>query len=244
MPKKLFKTQNKKTTNTVSGAMLLSHQLISTLTAMKWSLKMLKDGDFGQMNTEQNDIVGKIDERNDMLISLANRVLHTSKMESGQYCCNQGLVAMENVVNSVMEYCKKGAAKKGINMEFKKPAEKMPILMADGEMLGIAVQNIFDNAIKYTPAKGSIIVSLGSEGKNVELKVQDSGIGVPQQQKDRLFHKFFRADNAIKSNPVGSGLGLFISKSIVQAHGGKIWFDSKENEGSAFYISLPIKTVE
>lgn len=241
MKKSLIEKKSKKTkaTDTISGAMLLAHQLLSTLTAMKWSLKMLNEGDFGQMSGEQKDIVGKIDERNDLLISLANRVLHTSKLEDGEYCCNLALVAMESVVNSVMGHYKEEAAKKGVSLEFKKIAGKIPILMADEEMLKIAVQNILDNAIKYTPKGGAIQVSLDSDLKNVELKVQDTGMGVPQNQKSHLFHKFFRADNAMKLNPVGSGLGLFITKKIVGGHGGKIWVDSKENKGSTFYISLP-----
>lgn len=239
LPKKHPKAHGKSVTDTISGATLLSHQLMSTLTAMKWSLKMLREGDFGAMSKEQKDIMGKIDQCNDLLISLADRVLHTSKLEDEKYCCNQGLVNIESIVNSTMEYCKEGAGTKNIVMEFKKPAKRMPALIADEEMLKIAIQNIFDNAIKYTPMGGKIKISLNSNGRNIELGVQDSGIGVPQKQRKGLFHKFFRADNAVKLNPVGSGLGLFICKNIVQAHHGKIWFDSKENEGSTFYISLP-----
>jgi len=240
MAKKQAKTSHKNGAEAISGAMLLSHQLMSTLTAMKWSLKMLTQGDFGAMTKEQQDIVGKIDQRNDLLISLANRVLHTSKLEDEKYCCNLASVNIETIISSTMGYSKESATKKGVNLEFKRLTEKIPALRADEEMLKIAVQNLFDNAIKYTPAGGKVTVFLDSDGKNVEFKIQDSGIGVPEKQKGRLFHKFFRADNAIKLNPVGSGLGLFISKNIIGAHGGKMGFDSKENKGSAFYFSLPV----
>ncbi len=223
----------------MSGPMLLSHQLMSTLTAMKWSLKMLADGDFGRLSKEQKSIVEKIDQKNDLLVSLANRVLHTAMLESGSYCCNQSLVDMESIITSIIAYDKEGFAKKSIVVKFKKLAEKIPLFSADAEMLKIVIQNIFDNAIKYTLPGGTVKIFLDFDGKNIYIKVQDSGIGVPEKQKSKLFHKFFRADNAIGLNPAGSGLGLFICKSIIRAHGGNIGFESKENEGSVFYVSLP-----
>ncbi|MSU60519.1 MAG: HAMP domain-containing histidine kinase [Candidatus Staskawiczbacteria bacterium] len=244
VPAQKSKTEARIEPKTITGAMLLSHQLMSTLTAMKWSLKMLNQGDFGQMSKEQKNITEKIDQRNDILITLANRVLHTSKLEDEKYCCNPGVVNMEEAVNTIMGYCKESAAKKSIAIEYTKLTEKIPAILADEEMVKIAIQNIFDNAIKYSLEGGSIKVSLGFNDKNVELKIQDSGIGVPDSQKEHLFHKFFRAGNAIKLSAAGSGLGLFISKNIIEAHNGKIWFDSEENKGSTFYLSLPIKMVE
>ena len=239
--KKQPKTSPENGPRTISGAMLVSHQLMSTLTAMKWSLKMLDQGDFGPVSSGQKNILEKIGQRNDMLISLANRVLHASKLEDETYCCNMGLVDMTAMVTSTMEYCKEIAAQKNISMEFEVPPHKILLPKADEEMLKVAVQNIFDNAIKYTRDGGNVKISLHSDEKNATLCIQDSGIGVPENQKRDLFQKFFRAENAVKLHPAGSGLGLFICKSIIEAHGGKIWFDSTENQGSSFYISLPVE---
>ena len=244
MIKKQLKIADKNGHDSISGALFLSHQLMATLTAMKWSLQMLNQGDFGPISQEQKSIIEKMAQKNDLLISLANRVVHTVKLENEQYCCNQGPVTMENLVNAVLEYCKEAATKKGVILEFKKPATKIPSLTVDEEMIKIALQNLIDNAIKYSPQGGVVQVGLVSDGKNVQLTIQDAGIGVPQKQKNKLFHKFFRADNAIASSATGSGLGLFISQNIIQAHGGKIWFDSIEHEGSTFYFSLPVQAAK
>ena len=113
--------------------------------------------------------------------------------------------------------------------------------MLDAEKAKLAFQNIIDNAVRYTSLNGQITISLKIVDKNIEFSVEDSGVGVPENQQARIFTKFFRGANAVRMNTEGSGLGLFIAKNIVEAHGGKIWFKSEENKGTTFYISFPIK---
>ena len=98
-----------------------------------------------------------------------------------------------------------------------------------------------ENAIKYTPEGGKIEISIARDEKEIKFQIKDSGIGIPENQKDKVFGKFFRAQNAIEKEATSSGFGLFISKKIIEAHKGRIWFDSKENKGSVFCFTLPIK---
>ena len=121
-----------------------------------------------------------------------------------------------------------------------------PLLIeADLEKIKLAIQNLIDNAIKYSIPGNEVIVDLDriKEGKNsfIEIKIKDNGIGIGKKEQKRLFSKFFRAENAVRLQTEGSGLGLFIVKNIIKAHQGKIWFESAENKGSTFYIKLPIK---
>jgi len=109
------------------------------------------------------------------------------------------------------------------------------------EKIRLAINNLLDNAIRYTPAGGRVTVSLSRGKKEIELSVKDTGVGIPKDQQERVFTKFSRGANVIRMATEGSGLGLFITKNIIEAHGGKIWFESGEGKGTTFYLTLPTK---
>jgi two-component system sensor histidine kinase VicK len=113
--------------------------------------------------------------------------------------------------------------------------------MLDQEKMKLAVQNLIDNAIKYSADNSKIDITLTSDNENIEFKIQDQGIGIPEAQQQKIFTKFFRGDNAEKVNTIGSGLGLFLAQNIIEAHSGKIWFESGAGSGTTFYFSLPIR---
>ncbi len=117
----------------------------------------------------------------------------------------------------------------------------MPQVSIDVEKIRLSVQNLLDNALRYTPAGGSVTISLNRDKKDVEFSIKDTGLGIPKDQQNRVFAKFFRAANVMRTDTEGSGLGLFIAKNIIEAHDGRIWFESEENRGSAFHFTLPIK---
>ncbi len=202
---------------------------------------MLVDGDFGAITDEQKVIVKEIVEKNEGLILLVRKLLNISTLEEGKYYYKKDLVDLEEIIKEIINYHQLEVGEKNIDIVFEKPQQNLPQLMADREMVKIAIQNIFDNALKYTPTDGTIKVFLTLDKKNVEIRIEDSGIGIPENQKDKLFGKFFRGANAAKVNNIGSGVGLFVAKSIIEAHNGKIWFESQEHMGTTFYISLPIK---
>jgi signal transduction histidine kinase len=221
---------------------LAAHQLRTPLSAIKWTLKMLLDGDLGEITGEQRDFVEKTYQSNERMITLINDLLDITRIEEGRYLYRPAPADFEELASSTVGYCQEMAARKKIDLSFKKPQAKLPESNMDVEKVKLVVQNLLENAIKYTPAGGKVEASLGYDNakKEIIFAVKDTGVGVPDDQQPRVFTKFFRAANVMRMETEGSGLGLFISKNIIEAHGGKIWFESKEGQGTTFYVVLPV----
>lgn len=220
---------------------LAAHQLRTPLSAIKWTLRMLLDGDLGKITEEQRDFITKTYQSNERMITLINNLLDITRIEEGRYIYKPALTEFEPIVGFVLDSCKEEAERKKIKIEFRKPKKKSSRVMVDVEKIRLAVENLLENAIKYTQAGGKVIVLLKNAPGKIELSVKDSGVGIPKDQQERVFAKFFRGANVIRMETEGTGLGLFITKNIVEAHGGKIWFESEENKGSTFYLTLPTK---
>ncbi|MDP3995743.1 MAG: ATP-binding protein [bacterium] len=220
---------------------LAAHQLRTPLSAIKWTLRMLLDGDLGKITAEQGEFIEKTYQSNERMIALINDLLDITRIEEGRYLYRPTLADFEEVASSTAGFYQEPAARKKINIILKKPETKLPKISMDVEKVGLVVQNLLENAIKYTPAGGNIEASMGydKDKKEIIFSVKDTGVGIPADQQSRVFTKFFRAANVMRMDTEGSGLGLFISKNIIEAHGGKIWFESKEGQGATFYISLP-----
>jgi len=218
---------------------LAAHQLKTPLSTMKWSISMLKKGDFGKITKKQNEIIENIFQNNENLISIVSDLLDMPRIEEGKYLNKIKNIDIRNLIDNTIENCQDIARDKKIKIDFKKP-DDLPKITIDSEKIKLVIQNFIENAIKYSKENSKIIVTLESDENNIKLKVQDFGIGIPKNQQNKIFTEFFRGDNAIKNNPAGSGLGLFLSKNIIEAHKGKIWFTSEENIGTNFYFSLPI----
>jgi len=140
---------------------------------------------------------------------------------------------------SAISLYKEEIKNKKLKIKFQKPKNVVKVKI-DAEKIKLAVDNLLDNAIKYTNSGGKLELELSCGIKEVEFKIKDSGLGIPKSQQERVFSKFFRGENIMKVQTEGTGLGLFITKNIIEAHGGKIWFDSKEGKGTTFYFTLPI----
>jgi len=220
---------------------LAAHQLRTPLSAIKWTLKMMLDGDMGKISKEQKELLQKSYDSNERMIDLINDLLNVSRIEEGRYVYDPKFICLEDLLGPVIESYRREAKKKGIKIEFKKPEKKTPKIKMDGEKMQLSITNLIDNAVRYTSKGGRVDISLKRERGCVKFTVKDSGIGIPKDQQGKLFTKFFRAANAIRKETDGSGLGLFICKNIVEAHGGKVWFESEEGKGSIFYLSLPTK---
>ncbi len=220
---------------------LAAHQLRTPLSAIKWTLRMLLDGDLGEITKEQKDFIEKTYQSNERMISLINDLLNVTRIEEGRYLYRPQLAQIEEVVQFVITSYQDEVKKKKLKLEFKKPTKKLPEVKIDIEKMRLAIQNFLDNAIRYTPSGGKVTVSIRDTKKSIEFQIQDTGIGIPKDQQERVFTKFFRAANAIRSETEGSGLGLYITKNIIEAHGGKTWFESEEGKGATFYFTIPIK---
>ena len=220
---------------------LTAHQLRVPLSAIKWMLKMLLSGDLGRITQKQKGFIEKIYDSNEKMISLITELLDVARIEEGRYIFKTALSDMEKVVLSIISLYKKEIERKKLKFEFEKPEKKLPKIQIDEEKIKLAINNLLDNAIKYTLPGGRVKIGLSYGIKEIGFRIQDSGVGIPKNQQKRVFSKFFRGSNITKTETEGIGLGLFIIKNIIEAHGGKIWFKSKENKGTTFYFTLPIK---
>ena len=218
-----------------------AHQLRTPLSAIKWTLKMLLDEDLGKITPEQREFLQKTYTSNERMISLINDLLDVTRIEEGKHIYKPILTKIESIIQFVVNSYREGAERKKIKIIFKKTEEKLPKIVIDVEKIKLAIQNLLDNAIKYTPQGGTVTILLKRGKKEIIISIKDTGVGIPKDQQDRVFSKFFRGANAIRMETEGSGLGLFIAKNIIETHGGKIWFESLENKGTNFYFTLPVK---
>jgi len=219
---------------------LAAHQLRTPLSAVKWTIKIFLEGDLGKINKEQKEFLEDAYNANERMITLVNNLLNITRIEEGRYIYKPVTVDLKNLVQGLIDLYKEKAKKEKIEIEFNCPKKRLGKTSIDIEKIKIALTNLLNNAIRYTAPGGKIIVSLSQTSKEIKFSIQDTGIGIPENQYKRVFTKFFRGTNAIRKETEGTGLGLYIAKNVVEAHKGKIWFDSKENTGTTFYVTLPI----
>jgi signal transduction histidine kinase len=217
-----------------------AHQLRTPLSAVKWTLKMIIDGDLGSLNAEQKTFLMQGYQTNERTIRLVNDFLNVVRIEEGRFGYELTSIHIEDLIDNIIQEFTHRVKEKGIAFFYDKPKDRLPIVKIDPSKMRLALQNLIDNAIKYTPAGGKVTISIKYSKLYISIAVEDSGIGIPKHQIKRLFGKFFRSDNAIKSQTEGSGLGLFIVKNIIEKHGGKVSVKSDENKGSTFTVTLPI----
>lgn len=219
---------------------LASHQLRTPLVEVKWALQVLLDGDGGSLSATQKELLGKTYDSNESMLSLITDLLDVTKIEEGKYLSKLSLAQLEEIGASVLELYQEEAERQGIELQLQLPGSHLPQVLVDEDKIKLAIQNIIGNAIQYTRAGGRVTISFFSDTKEVGIAVQDTGIGIPQKEQKRIFEQFFRATNVKKLGKKGTGLGLYLAKNIVEAHGGRIWFVSKERKGSDFRIALPL----
>ncbi len=171
--------------------------------------------------------------------SLVDDILSIAKMESGSMEFEMKDVKMADMIKDAVKEMMPGAGKKGVEV-VTDVQENLPLVHADGWRTSQVMRNLLDNAIKFTD-KGRITVRAVTEGDSVVASVEDTGIGISEEDVPKLFTKFFQADTSLRRKHEGTGLGLSIVKMIVEAHGGKVWVKSKQGEGSVFSFSLPVK---
>jgi len=221
---------------------LVAHQLRTPLSAIKWALEMTLEDGAGQMTEEQKHLLETTYQSNERMINLIKDLLDVTKIEEGKYIFSSSLEDLETITQETIDSFQKEIKKKNLKFDFKKPIDgKLPKVMVDREKIKLAIGNLIDNAIKYTSLGGEVTVSLKCDKLEIEFKVQDSGAGIPKSQQGRVFSKFFRASNAMQMEPDGTGLGLYLTKNIIEAHRGKIGFQSEEGKGSTFWFTLPLK---
>ena len=219
---------------------IAAHQLRTPLSAVKWVLRMIIDEDMGKITEEQKKFLLKGYQSNERMVRLVNDLLDVSRIEEGRFQYKFVNTQIEEVVEGLLPDFKSTVTEKQLKLIFKKPARPMPKVKVDSSKIRIVIQNLIENAVRYTPPKGKITISLKLLDKYLQFQIKDTGVGIPQNQRSKLFTKFFRADNVIRLQTDGTGLGLFIIKNIIRKHGGKVWVESEENKGSTFYFTVPL----
>jgi signal transduction histidine kinase len=217
---------------------MASHQLRTPLTSIKGYLSMVLEGDAGKITETQKTMLGQAFFSSQRMVYLISDLLNVSRLKTGKFVIESKPVYLPDVVESELNQLYEGANAKNLKLLFTKPKE-FSKLNLDEMKLRQVIMNFTDNAIYYTPSGGKITVELKETAKSVEFTVKDTGIGVPKEQQHKLFAKFYRADNARKARPDGTGLGLFMAKKVIIAQGGSMIFDSKEGKGSTFGFSFP-----
>jgi signal transduction histidine kinase len=220
---------------------IVAHQLRTPLSALKWALSLFQEGQ-QKASKDQRELIGKMTTSNQRMINLVNDLLDAARIEEGRFVYKRTQTAIEEVIQSVLAATHEKSAQKKVRVLFKEPIEPLPSISIDREAIELAVQNLIENAINYTKSEGSVEISATRSGDNSLLvSVEDTGIGIDPKNKDRMFTKFFRGVNALRMETEGSGLGLFIVKNVIEAHDGKIWFESQVGKGTTFHFTLPLQ---
>ena len=219
---------------------IAAHQLRTPLSGLKWALDMLIRGEAGAVSDEQKVLLMKSYEGNERLISLVNDMLQANRIERGALPISAVSTQLLDLVDNVLYEVLPSASKTGVSIRFDRRDEALPPLMVDPEQMRAVFQNLIENAVKYSQPDGEVTISASRIGDGVQFAISDHGIGIPEGEQARIFSRFFRASNAKKKDPNGTGLGLYIAKSIIDMHGGKIWLESGEGKGATFYFTLGV----
>lgn len=219
---------------------IASHQLRTPLSIVKWYVEMLTSGDAGNLTDAQNKYLVEINKGNELMIELVNSLLDTSRLELGTFVVSREPTNIVEAIKTIIDEQKIKIDEKHQKLSFTS-IKGIPPIQMDPKLLRMVAQNLLSNAIKYSPEKGEIKVNFSMPKKDsILISISDNGYGIPKNQHDKIFTKFFRADNVRLRSTEGTGLGLYIVKMIIDNYGGKIWFESEENKGTTFYVSLPL----
>ncbi len=220
---------------------IAAHQLRTPLSAVKWAMKLVIDGDMGPLNPEQAQFLNRGYETNQKMISLVNDLLNVARIEDGRFGYSFKESNIMEVINMIINSSKLASRERSVEVVLINNAPDIKPFVFDAEKMALAIQNLLDNALKYTNPGGKVTMEVFVEGDYLKMKVVDTGVGVPKNQLSRLFSKFFRAENVIHMQTSGSGLGLFIVKNIIVRHGGDITVESEEGKGTTFTLIIPMK---
>ena len=218
---------------------LASHQLRTPLSTVRWYAELLLAGDAGKISDDQKKYLEEIYNGNQRMIELVNSLLSVSRIDLGTFIIDTSPTDLREVCEIVLKELEPQI--KGQVVRVEKVYDKdIPVIPADPKLVKIILQNLLSNSIKYTPPNGEVRVAIEKQENAILITVSDTGYGIPESQQYRVFTKMFRANNVRERDANGTGLGLYIVRSIVEQSGGKIWFKSVENKGTDFYVTIPL----
>jgi len=221
---------------------VVSHQLRTPLSVTKGNTEMLLDEIFGTLNKEQREIVLQTRESNEGLISLVNKMLAAASVERKSLDYEIKEVSLSEIIELAIKNLSAYADSNNVTIQYVTPNSDTPLILGDEEKLYQVFQNLIENAVKYTSSdkpQKSVGISISHTPTSIEVKISDHGIGIPAGEHEKIFGKFFRAKNAERHITDGTGLGLYIAKSIIEYLKGTIRFESKVGVGTTFFITFP-----
>lgn len=219
---------------------MASHQLRTPLTAVKGFLSMVIEGDTGPITKEQSQVLQQAYDSSQRMVFLIGDFLNVSRIQTGKFLMEKNTIDITTLMKQEVAQLTDTAKARKLRFEYEQPAQ-LPLIEADENKLRQVMMNFMDNAIYYSRPDTTIHVRLYKDHHDIVFKVMDGGIGVPKGEQPHLFTKFFRATNARKQRPDGTGIGLYMAKKVIVAHGGSVIFETKENVGSTFGFRLPLK---
>ena len=193
---------------------IASHQLRTPLSTINWYLEMVLNGDFGEITKDQREYIQEAYDAGQRMGHLIDSLLNVSRIDVGVFAIAPSELDMKEVIGEVLADLEAKTTKKSINIEVNVD-KTLGKLKYDSRLMNIILTNLISNAVKYTPEKGQVKVDIAKEDMCV-IKVQDTGYGIPSHQQDKIFTKMFRAENAVEHEPDGTGLGLYIIKSVIE----------------------------
>ncbi len=215
-----------------------AHQLRTPLTGVRWALEALQ---LENLTEGQKALVKNAVDKSHDLVTIVGTLLDISSIESGKYKYVFGPVEVDTLVSDVVADFSMLAQESSVNLFYAKSGEKVPPVKADRDRIKWVLNNLVENAIRYTPAQGSVQLTVEVSGDRVFIRVSDTGIGIPASDRNNIFERFFRAGNAIAKENKGNGLGLYIARQIALDHGGDLSFKGNEaSTGTTFTLALNI----
>lgn len=219
---------------------IVSHQLRSPLTNLRWAIELLISGELGKDKEKQMEYFTILKENSSRMAELVSDLLTVSRMETEKISLNKTKFSLEKLIKELIfkfePFIRSSNAKVKLECE-----NNLPELFGDISQIKLVLENFLDNAIKYIKGVGDVKIKILKKDQNIYFEVADNGVGIPNDDQKYIFQKFFRSGNARRIQTQGSGLGLYICKTIIERCGGKIGFKSKEDKGSTFWFTLPLK---
>lgn len=219
------------------------HQLRTPLTRNKWAFDLLMNDQSAALSGADKEMIRKMQQDNEEAIGMVNEILRADYENAAVSFVNKVKVNIGEIIEKTVHDVQRDALSRNISLTFDKTSSDGVQVLVDPQKMVYVFENILLNAIHYTPQGGSVTVQVHVTESVAQVSVVDNGIGIPEAEKGQIFEKFYRATNARAVETEGTGLGLYIAKQIVEKNGGSIAFESVENKGTTFSLSLPLVSV-